>query len=348
MALLSNRDEEGNAKSQWRRVAKWSVEFLISGSALAQVMGLLLVFADSNGTPLMNCFLRFVVIVCCCWQFSALLAEEATNLNNIPADLIVPNTVSEPPAAGLRVWATTVGWAETEVRHALYLPKDWKSGSKMPVLIEFPGNGGYQNKFGDVSNGTVDGCVLGYGLSGGERFACGCLPFVEKTREGSLRNCSNWWGDPDETKRYCIATVRDICQRFGGDPDRVVLFGFSRGAIACNYIGLRDDEIAPLWRAFFCHSHYDGVRKWPYADSDADSAINRLKRLGNRSQWISHELNISEIQEFVERYNVSSSFRFVTIPYPNHSAAWILRDLPERQQAREWLRQVTDRTLGSK
>jgi hypothetical protein len=36
----------------------------------------------------------------------------------------------------------------------------------------------------------------------------------------------------------------------------------------------------------------------------------------------------------------AGAFTFVPIPYPNHSAAWVLRDLPERARARTWLRDV--------
>ena len=85
------------------------------------------------------------------------------------------------------------------------------------------------------------------------------MPFVDK-KNG--RNATTWWGDVRATVGYCKATVLRTCEEFGGDPSNVFIAGFSRGAIACNYIGLHDDEIASLWRGFICHSHYDGVRKW--------------------------------------------------------------------------------------
>lgn len=234
-----------------------------------------------------------------------------------------------------------MGWEETQVRHALYLPRDWQPGKKYPVLVEYAGNGGYTNTLGDTSNGTVEGSVLGYGLSGGEGYIWLCLPFVEVRSDGTRQNATSWWGDVSETKRYCIATVRDVCARYGGDTNRVVLCGFSRGAIACNYIGLHDEEVAGLWRAFFCHSHYDGVRKWPYPASDANNAPQRLRRLNGRPQWISHEQSTAEASHWIEQNSVRGSFTFVQIPYPNHSAAWVLRDIPQRKQAREWLASAT-------
>jgi len=264
-------------------------------------------------------------------------SAELPNIHALKPDLTVPKSVRESPAAGRRVEAVTTGWEASPVRHTLYLPRDWKPGSKFPVLVEFAGNGGFRNKLGDASDGTVESCLIGYGLSGGDSFIWICLPFIEIAADGTKRNCTTWWGDVAETERYCIATVRDACSRYGGDASRVVLCGFSRGAIGCNYIGLHDDEIAGLWRAFFCHSHYDGVRSWPYPASDEAAAIARLQRLKGREVWISHEGSVLETRDFIGRSGVQGPFTFVDIPYANHSAAWLLCDIPERQRARDWL-----------
>jgi hypothetical protein len=278
--------------------------------------------------------------IACLLLLPGVLSGQERNLNDIPTDTTVPSAISTEPSAGLRVLATTDGWQDTSVFHTLYLPTNWNKTSKMPVLVEFAGNGNYQNSLGDTSTGKVEDTVLGYGLSGGRDCIWISLPFIETTSTGVKQNCKTWWGSVDETKRYCLATVKDVCQTYGGDTDRVILCGFSRGAIACNYIGLHDDEIAKLWRAFFCHSHYDGVIRWPYADSDPKSAITRLGRLNQRPQWISHELDTQPIELFLNQSGVTSAFTFTRIPYPNHTAAWLLRDLPERQKAREWLADV--------
>jgi len=222
-------------------------------------------------------------------SFLTHVAMAQTNLNGVPADLTVPPTEAVAPAAGKRVRATTTGWEATAVHHTLYLPEDWKPQSThLPVIVEYAGNGGYANRLGDTSDGSVEGCMLGYGLSAGQGFLWITLPFVE-SHDGKKRNATKWWGDVAETKRYCLATVRDVCRRFGGDPQRVVLAGFSRGAIACNYLGLHDDEIAQLWCGFFAHSHYEGVLKHPASDESAWP--QRLRRLGTRPLFISHELS---------------------------------------------------------
>ncbi len=270
----------------------------------------------------------------------ATLASAQTNLNDVPADLTVPPVQDEQPAAGKRVRATTAGWEGTEVHHTLYLPTDWKPDARLPVLVEYAGNGGFSDKLGDVSDGTVEGCMLGYGLSAGRGYLWIVLPFVEV--EGTLKhNATKWWGDVSETKRYCIATVRDVCARFGGDAQRVVLMGFSRGAIACNYIGLHDDEIAKLWCGMLCHSHHEAEFKHPAPDQAAWP--ERLKRLGARPQFICQERSTAKTEAGLAASGFKGAFTFATLPFPNHSARWTLCDLPLRTQAREWLRNVCAR-----
>jgi hypothetical protein len=283
-----------------------------------------------------------------CWPTIFLLsflraaAPAQTNLHDVPADLTVPPTETVAPAAGKRVRATTPGWAATGVHHTLYLPEDWKPHSTLlPVIVEYPGNGGYANRLGDTSDGSVEGCMLGYGLSAGRSFLWVTLPFVESS-DGQKRNATTWWGDVAETKRYCLATVRDVCRRFGGDPQRVVLVGFSRGAIACNYVGLHDEEIAQLWCGFLAHSHYEGAFKHPASDESAWP--QRLRRLGARPLFISHELSTQKTAAVIAASGVTGNFTFVDLPYPNHSAQWVLCDVPARQQAREWLQSVVRTT----
>ncbi|MDE0836252.1 MAG: hypothetical protein OSA84_07865 [Akkermansiaceae bacterium] len=183
--------------------------------------------------------------------------------------------------------------------------------------------------------GTVEACNLGYGISGGEGVIWICMPFVDK-KNG--RNATTWWGDVGATVGYCKATVLRTCKEFGGDPSNVFIAGFSRGAIACNYIGLHDDEIASLWRGFICHSHYDGVRKWGYAGSDREAAAVRLKMLGDRPQFISQETSVDPVKEYLREAFPAGNFTFLAMPFSVHTDAWVLRDVPERKILREWLR----------
>jgi len=265
-------------------------------------------------------------------------AEELPDLSTVPRDLVMPEVSSAAPAPGVRSAQTTAGWEGTQVHHTVYLPVDWKAGGKFPVIVEYAGNGNYKNAFGDVSDGSVEGCRLGYGISGGRGFVCVCLPYVE-VKDGEKKNAVLWWGDVEESKRYCIATVQDVCARYGGDERALVLCGFSRGAIGCNFIGLNDDKIAGLWRAFICHSHYDGeIEKWPYAGADRASALARLRRLGNRPQFISQEGSTAATESWLRSTGIPGRWTFEALPFRNHSAGWALCDLPIRQKVRAWLR----------
>lgn len=261
-------------------------------------------------------------------------AAGRSNLNDIPSDLKVPDVTAGSPQAGGRVWQKNPGYEDWMVAHALYLPTDWNKHERYPVLFEYPGNGKFQNTLGDRCDGSIESCQMGYGLSGGKGMIWVSLPFVDpQTRTHSCV----WWGDPDATVKYCKQTAARICREYGGDPERLVLMGFSRGAIACNYIGLRDDDIAKLWCGFIAHSHYDGVRQWSYADSDAESARKRLERLGSRPQFISDEESTTAVETYLSNAYPQGAFTFVTLPYRNHSSTWVVKDLPIRARAREWL-----------
>jgi hypothetical protein len=270
------------------------------------------------------------------------LHGQGANLNSITRDIHIPPISPEPAQAGKRVKITTSSWPKESVYHTLHLPTNWQANLKFPILVEFAGNGNYRNGLGDSSSGRVEDCVIGYGLSEGQDYIWLTLPFIELSATGTQQNCLQWWGDVALTKRYALQTLDDVCLKYGGDADRVVLCGFSRGSIACNYIGLHDDEIAKRWSAFFCHSHYDGVRPWPYPDSTGEAAFTRLKRLNGRPQWISHEESITDIERYLKDTNLSGQWTFQSIPFPNHSAEWLLCDLPERTAARKWLRRVLD------
>jgi hypothetical protein len=280
------------------------------------------------------------LLVCLLPAVVALRGQELPDIATAPVDSQVPAMTEAAPSAGLRVRHATQGWEGTAVHHALYLPRNWKPDGKFPVLVEYAGNGGYKNRFGDVCDGTVAGCHLGYGISGGVDYIWIAMPFV-KVAAGKKENAPNWWGDADESAAYCVATVRQVCRDFGGDEKAVVLCGFSRGSIACNYIGLRNDAIAPLWRAFICHSHYDGVRTtWPYADADRVSALARLRRLDGRPQFISHEGSVGETRRYLEATGAAGKFAFVDFPFRNHTDQWALRDCEHRRKVRAWLRSL--------
>ncbi|CAM3334052.1 alpha/beta hydrolase family protein [Zobellia roscoffensis] len=264
--------------------------------------------------------------------------EDSTQLPDISSfhqDLFVPEITEGTPVAGKRLRQTLASYLNTDVYHLVYLPTNYKEGKKYPVIVEYPGNGPYTSASGDVSTGQVDGCNLGYGLSEGKGFIWISMPFI--SADGN-ENQKWWWGDIEATKRYCIDTVKEVCTKFGGDTSNIILVGFSRGAIAVNYIGLHDDEISHLWKAFIVNSHYDGLKTWDYPNSDKTSALERLKRLNGRPQFICSEGHgTAKSKNYLDQSGIQGNFTFMNIPVRNHTNTWTLYDLKERENIRTWL-----------
>jgi len=257
----------------------------------------------------------------------------AQDVETIQQDIVTPSVTNDAPAPGKRVRQFNPDYAGSDVYHLLYLPRDWKKEESYPVIVEYAGN-----KW-KTSPGTVEGSNLGYGITGGRGVIWICMPYVDRINQ---KNAETWWGDVEATVEYCKYTVKRICAEYGGEPSSVILAGFSRGAIACNYIGLHDDEIASLWRGFICHSHYDGVKEWPYSGSDRLAAAERLKRLGNRPQFISHETSVDETKSYLNEVFSAGNFTFLAMGFSAHTDTWVLRNIPERQAVREWFREVLE------
>jgi hypothetical protein len=250
------------------------------------------------------------------------------DIETVPPDLITPQASNESPAPGKRVRQFNENYEGSGVYHLLYLPTDWEKGKKYPVIVEYAGN-----KW-RTSPGTVEGSNLGYGISGGKGVIWICMPFVDKDNQ---INATTWWGDVEATVGYCIKTVERVCNEYGGDSSNIFIAGFSRGAIACNFIGLHNDEIASLWQGFICHSHYDGVRKWDYEGSDPESAAIRLNRLSNRPQFICQEKSVAATKAYLKSAYPSGRFTFKSLPFHNHTDTWVLREIPQRKVLRKWL-----------
>ena len=278
-------------------------------------------------------------------QFNKIYCQDHNNnqdalkdINSVHFDLIVPAMTEGPPAAGKRVRHQLVSYRETDVYHVLYLPENWEKGNKYPLIVEYPGNGPFSNQYGDVCTGKPDDANLGYGIGGGKDFIWVTLPFIS---ENGQQNHIKWWGNVEASVNYTVDVVKMICNEFGGDEELVFLTGFSRGAIACNYIGLYNDQIAGLWCAFMPFSHYDGVTNWGYAGSDRASAVKRMKRLNGRPQLIMAENNgTGTTREFIESTGIEGNFTYLDIPYRNHNDKWVLQDIPERQFMRDWVQMV--------
>jgi len=268
------------------------------------------------------------------------------DIRSVKPDLTIPKLETGQPDAGKRVKQTIPDYEQTGVYHVTYLPTDWVKGKRYPVLIEYAGNN-YRGAYGDISTGRPEGSNMGYGIPGGPGFIWVCPAFPNATGDDIALT---WWGDSKNrtarpTLDYCNKAVPWICEKYGGDTDRVILCGFSRGAIACNYLGLHNDETAKLWRAFVPYSHYDGVATWPYPASDRNSALTRLERLAKRPQFICHEvtnsqLNLAATKKWIESTRIKANLTFAKTGFRNHNDAWLLRTSPARKSLRAWLKRV--------
>ena len=253
------------------------------------------------------------------------------------SDLITPAMTAGDPAPGKRVHQVAPEYKGTKVYHTLYLPTDWQKVKRYPVLVEYTGN-----KFPACgSTGEVKGANLGYGLSGGKGFIWVSMPYIQK---GKKENAVTWWGDRQATIDYCKVNLPRICKEFGGDMENLFICGFSRGAIACSYIGLADDEIASFWKGLIAHDHFDGQDKWGYPESDRNSALKRLARLQGRPVLVCGNKN-----DYLKDHPRLGTFTFLPIPVSEifdipegpvihrHTDLWAHRESPTRQIARDWV-----------
>ncbi len=279
----------------------------------------------------------------------AIIPAAADDGNRV-SDLVTPTLTDEAPAAGKRVRQVSAEYQGTEVYHSLYLPVEWNPEGKYPVIVEYTGNKFPPGK----GSGEVKDANLGYGMSGGVGFIWVVMPYVE---QGRKENAVTWWGDKQATVDYCKVNLPRICKQFGGDPDNVFICGFSRGAIGSSYIGLADDDIARLWKGMFTHDHFDGQRRWGYAESDRASALIRLARLKGRPVLICGQGASTVRDDYLKDHLDLAQFTFLDVPTTKifnipegpyihpHTDLWMHRESEYRKQAREWLNHVLLREL---
>jgi hypothetical protein len=265
-------------------------------------------------------------------EVSALRAEgEAPEWKRPPGRLDVPEVEDRPPAAGRRVRYRLAPDVDSGIYSILNLPEDWSPGKSFPVIVEFPGNQFYGPAC--YSSGLPDQCVIGYGMSKGRGAICLGMPFIHRSA-GKI--VEDGWGNADDTADYAVRMVEEVCAKFGGDRENVVLTGFSRGAIACGYIGLRNDRVAALWKGFHACQHYDGVQ-WNGAN---EGVLERAARFRGRA--------VFQTDNSQEKYQPVMDVMKTTVTWTQsglhaHATAMFLDDRPSTLQLREWFRQLVGR-----
>ncbi len=237
--------------------------------------------------------------------------------------LLIPNVSDAKPTAGKRVRYRLSD--DSELYGVLYLPIDWRKGESYPLIVEFPGNIFYTEKC--YSTGLPEQCTIGYGVSKGKGVILLSLPFVDY-KKGAI--APSGWGRADDTAHYTVEMVESICSKYGADPKRIMLTGFSRGAIACGFIGLRNDRIASLWSAIHCCQHFDGDGwgKATYSD-----AVQRLQRGLNIPQF--HTDNDSpKLKEMLSSADID--VQYVDSGLGAHACDMFLDDRASTQKLRKW------------
>jgi len=207
----------------------------------------------------------------------------------------------------------------------LHLPMDWRPGETFPVIVEYPGNIFFTPAC--YSTGLPDQCVIGYGITKGKGAICVSLPFIDR-ETGTI--AENSWGNADDTADYAVKMVDEICAKFGGDKQNVVLTGFSRGALACGYIGLRNERIASLWKGFHACQHYDGDG---WHGATMESALERAKRFKGKAVFQTDN-SAEKFQPVMDAMEAETIY--VRSGLGAHACAMFLDDRPSTQQLRRW------------
>jgi hypothetical protein len=247
--------------------------------------------------------------------------------------LEVPELEDAPPGPGKRVRYRLAGDEGSGIYSVLHLPADWRPGKTYPVVVEYPGNVFFAPAC--YSTGLPDQCVIGYGMTQGRGAICLGLPFVD--RAGG-RVVENGWGNADETADHAGRLVAEVCSRFGGERENIVLTGFSRGAIACGYIGLRSEGIAALWKGFHACQHYDGDG---WNGATLQGALERAGRFRGKAVFQTDNPR-EKFQAVMDVMNTQVTWADSGLGF--HSTAMFLDDRPSTRQLRAWFWKLVERT----
>lgn len=260
-------------------------------------------------------------------------AEEWTR----PAGRIdVPDMAEGEPAPGRRVRYQLRRDLGNGIYSALYLPPEWEPGKRYPVIVEYPGNIFFNAK-ACWSTGRPEQCQMGYGITAGTGAIWISLPFVDREK-GTIAEAGFGSREGDDTAAYAIEMLEEICASWGGDRENLILSGFSRGAIACGYIGLRNDEIARLWKGIVACQHYDGSN---WRQSRMEDAIRRAPRFRGQAIFqVDNSGMTANYEQLTGHTNAAVEWTWVSSGLGAHATAMFLDDRPSTRQLRQWFREL--------
>jgi hypothetical protein len=244
--------------------------------------------------------------------------------HDFPNHLRPPAVTDGEPGAGKRVYMSIAG---SPVRYVLYLPKDWTPDGRFPIIAEYSGNIFYfKNTY---STGKADEGNIGYGMSKGESAIWVNLPFLSP--DGNHEQLDGF-GNLDATAEYARTVIREVVERYAGDPGAVILTGFSRGGAACGYIGLRNSAIADIWLAFHAVAGGDGAG---WFGSEMPGAIERAGRLQGRWSFVTDG---APWQDVLAR--VRQPYRYLDSGIGAHVDSMLLDNRTSTVTVRKWMEEV--------
>ncbi len=244
--------------------------------------------------------------------------------HDFPGRLVVPSATEGLPGPGKRVYMTLAG---SPVRYVLYLPPDWDPGRSFPIIAEYSGNIFYfKNTY---STGKADEGNIGFGMSNGEGAIWVNLPFLSLDRSHEQLD---GFGNLDATAEYARKVIREVVEKYAGDPGAVFLAGFSRGGAACGFVGLRNNDIADVWLAFHSVGGGDGAG---WFGSEMPGAIERGARMKGRSSFITDG---APWQDVLAR--LKQPYRYMDSQIGAHVDTMFLDNRPSTLAVRKWMADV--------
>ena len=111
------------------------------------------------------------------------ICQSLPDLSTVTSDLSLPLLSSRSKTGrvtpGTRSIVRLGGvWADRPAYFVLYVPPQITSETKLPLVVDLPGNGGYHNEFGDVCTGKPENQSFGYGLTRGNDALVASVPFL--------------------------------------------------------------------------------------------------------------------------------------------------------------------------
>jgi len=256
------------------------------------------------------------------------------------------------PIPGHRVWQHLNAYsAYDSIRHTVYLPTDYDTTKRWPLVVELPGN----------LNNAAEGAgetglpIIGYGITKGQGAIWANMPFMAATEDsvkyGVWENGS-YLDYPTATLKYAYRLLDTLKKSYKIDTTRMLLCGFSRGGEGVSVVGLAEyDTLYKQFSALWYCSGTDGQSLYTVVNYN-----NRNKRMRNVTNtpvmitWGDQDDSASEIKTFwctdsILTHTFRSPTTMCQIAGYAHDNTWLL-DTSKSVIPRKWLADVFNKTSG--